>query len=435
MKEIWETIVDLNIFRSSRKNTVSDQHQQRWSTRLYILLLALTVLFLTFYTWLRSEMKIIQIKNPSLDSIRNLQSYASSLQCPCTKLSVSYEDLIELEPSYHQICFSEFVTSKWIEGLNEMASESVANIYYADFRFASPTFQLLKSLCDLTNETIFNELFVFGQTQLVTANLIQQDLFEGQLNLDIEQFKVTLPNSLLRALQLIRNFTYMNQFLSGSYANFDVSYSTVEEYAKPDVLLNQYGSTTTFANGTTVTCSCANDIGCGRQAALYAGPSGARKVIFIVPGFYSRCFPVESLLPSTLECFADTSSCLESMANLTNETLFTNMKRLNTSQPSRFSINTTISVLLEQLFIENWSSVLNYPTYFNKCQPVSCSYTVVAQRSTLQVVTTITGLVGGLSIAFRIIAPSIIVCLVTLFRKFRPRQASKFISRNNSSFL
>ncbi|CAF1537727.1 unnamed protein product, partial [Adineta ricciae] len=424
MKQIWESIVDLNIFRSLQKNTVSDQYQQRWSTRLYILLLALTVLFLTFYTWLKIEMKIIQIKNPTLNSITKLQSYASSLQCPCMKLSVSYEDLIELQPNYHQICSSEFVTLKWIEGLNEIASKSVASLYFADFRFASPTFQLLKSMCDLTNETIFNELFVFGQTQLVTANLIQQELFEGQLNLDIEQFKVTLPNSLLRALLLIRNFTYMNQFLSGSYANFAVDYSTIEEYTKPDVLLTHYGSTTTFANGTTVTCSCANDIRCGRQAALYTGPSGARQVIFIVPGFYSRCFPVESLLPSTLECFADTSSCLESMTNLTNETLFINMKRLNTSQPSRFPVNTTINVLLEQLFIENWSSILHYPTYFNKCQPASCSYTTVAQRSTLQVVTTIAGLVGGLSIAFRVIAPSIIVCLVTVFRKFRPKQAN-----------
>ncbi|UJR22378.1 hypothetical protein I4U23_025440 [Adineta vaga] len=435
LKQFWNLIINLNIFKSSRKTSVIDQQHQRWSTRFYLILLSIVVLFLTFYTWFSTESRIIQIKNPSLNLVKNLQAQFPSLQCPCTELSISYEDLIYLQPKYHQICSSEFVTSKWIQGLNQITSRSAANLYFADFRYASPMFQLLKSLCDLTNETIMNELLVFGQTQLVTADLIQSELFQGQLELAIEQFKVNTPNSLLRLLHLIRNFTYMNQFLSGSYANFNVQYSTVQEYAKSNVTLEVYGSTSTLANGTSYSCSCANDIECGRSAALYVGPSGARKIIFIIPGFYSRCFPVESLLPSTMECFYDNNSCLESLGNLTNETLFIEIKKLNASQPSRFTINTTINTLLEQLFIETWSSILFYPTYFNKCRPISCFYTVITQKGTLQVVATITGLIGGLSIAFRLITPSIILCLMTVFRSCRPSQTNALRRENINLIL
>jgi hypothetical protein len=211
----------------------------------------------------------------------------------------------------------------------------------------------------------------------------------------------------------------MNQFLSGSYANFDVNYSIVQKYAKSNMTLGIYGSSSVLPNGTMESCSCANDIECGTNAALYTGPSGRRKVIFTVPGFYSRCFPVESLLPSTLECFYSSQPCLDMMANVTNETFFTNISRLNASQPSRFSINTTINELLGQLFIESWSSTLFYTSYFNKCQPAFCSYTVNSKKDTLEIVTIVTGLIGGLSVALRVAIPHVISGSVKLLRKCR----------------
>ncbi|CAF1073467.1 unnamed protein product [Adineta steineri] len=433
IKQLWSLIVNLNIFKSSRKNTALDQKHQRWFTRLYILSLILAVLFLTFYTWLTTESRLITIKNPSLNTVKYLQEHVSSLQCPCTDLSISYEDLIYLEPTYHQICSSEFIGSTWIEGLNEIASLSAANLYSADFRFSGPIFQLLKSMCDLGNDTVINALFVFGQTQLVTDNLITTELFNEQLELAIDQFISTTPNTLLRILQLIRNFTYMNQFVSGSYANFNVNYSIVQQYAKSNITLGIYNTSIPLPNGTLMNCSCANDIQCGRPAALYKGPSGARNIIFIIPGFYSKCFPVESLLPSTLQCFYSNQPCLDLMGNILNESLFHNITRLNASQPSRFTINTTINDLLEQLFIESWSSSLFYSSYFNACKPIDCSYTIITQKGALQVVTTITGLFGGLSVVLRLLIPTIGLGLIKLARKCHPIQLTDITVQQNNN--
>ena len=306
--------------------------------------------------------------------------------------------------------------------MNEIAFLSIQSLYYADFRFSGPIFQLLKSMCDLANDTVINALYVFGQTQLVTANLLTQKLFTDELESAIASFELTTPNSLLRLLQLTRNITYMNQFLSGSYANFYVTYSVIQEYAKSNTTLGIYGSSSTLPNGTVKTCSCANDIQCGRNAAFYIGPSGHRQVIFTVPGFYSRCFPVESLLPSTLECFYSNQPCLDLMTNITNEPFFANITRLDASKASRFTINTTIVDLLGQLFIESWSSNLSYTSYFAKCQPAACSYTANTQKSALEVVTTITGLIGGLSVVLRLVIPHIISGGVKLFSKHHPAQ-------------
>ena len=417
--EYWFLVLKLNLFKSSQRTTPTDLKHQYWSTRIYILFLILALLFLTLYTSLIIDTKIIQIQDPPWSIVENLQIQSSTLECPCTKLSVSYKDLISLQPTYHQICSSEFVTAKWIEGLNLIASLSVESLYYADFRFSSPMFQLLKSMCDLANETVINALSMFGQNQLVTSDLLLPNVFAQRLESAISQFQLTTPNELLRLLQLTRNITYMNQFLSGSYANFYVDYEEVGEYIQTNMTLGIYGSTKTLANGTSQSCSCANDIECGRNAAFYTGPSGNRKVIYTVPGFYSRCFPVESLLPSTLQCFYSGQQCLESMTNITNEIFFLQMTKLNASESSRFMINTTINQLLGELFIESWSSKLFYRTYFNQCQPAICSYIVNTQRSTLEILTTVTGLVGGLSITLRILAPYTILACQSLLRKNR----------------
>jgi hypothetical protein len=103
--------------------------------------------------------KIVQVKNLSLATAEELQSGTPSFQCPCTELSVSYENIIDLEPTYHQICSSDFVSPIWIEGLNEIVFLSIGNFYYADFRFSGPIFQLLKFMYDLANDTIVNTFF------------------------------------------------------------------------------------------------------------------------------------------------------------------------------------------------------------------------------------------------------------------------------------
>jgi hypothetical protein len=140
-----------------------------------------------------------------------------------------------------------------------------------------------------------------------------------------------------------------------------------------------------------------------------------------------KCFPIESLLPSTLQCFYDNNPCFDIINNIFDKTIYMNFTRLNSSEPSRFSINVTISDLLKQLFIESWSTTIDYSSYFNKCQPLSCSYTLIQRRNFLQILTTITALIGGLAKIFRFLSPLIISVFLYSIHRYRNRHLPKRI--------
>ncbi|CAF3355778.1 unnamed protein product [Rotaria sp. Silwood2] len=147
--------------------------------------------------------KIVHINNPSVNNVQQLENQGYSLTCPYTTLSINYEYLFQLEPVYHHICLSAFVSTDWIKYLNKIDSNSDDNFDNRNF-----------------HETIH---------QLITNELLQFDLYINQINSSIEQFKSTLSNTLLRQLQLIRNIINLNEFISGGYSNCTVEYYTDEQ--------------------------------------------------------------------------------------------------------------------------------------------------------------------------------------------------------------
>ncbi|CAF0751207.1 unnamed protein product [Adineta steineri] len=76
---------------------------------------------------------------------------------------------------------------------------------------------------------------------------------------------------------------------------------------------------------------------------------------------------------------------------------------------SRFSINATIGELIDNLFIEKWSTEMNYSSYFHECSPLYCSYTYIQKKSSfIYTITILLGLQGGLSIVLTWLCPKIV---------------------------
>ena len=75
---------------------------------------------------------------------------------------------------------------------------------------------------------------------------------------------------------------------------------------------------------------------------------------------------------------------------------------------SQFLINTTIAELINNLFIENYTTTLNYSSYFKECSPLLCSYTYIQQVNPLYTVTFLLGLQGGLTIVLQWLCPKIV---------------------------
>jgi hypothetical protein len=85
-----------------------------------------------------------------------------------------------------------------------------------------------------------------------------------------------------------------------------------------------------------------------------------------------------------------------------------NITALDPSLSSRYLENSTIEHLLDQLMVEEWNSSIMYENYFNECEPIECTYTRQTKNSIIYIVTTITGLIGGLITVLRLIVPRLV---------------------------
>ena len=410
------------MFKSPLRRQPSDIKQQRWMTRIHILCLCLGVVILAFYAILSVEKKSIQVNAPAMETAMYLQSqseFNSSLRCPCANINTPIGQLLHIQPIYHQVCSSDFVNRNgdgWIWYLRALLQVHISDIpeHSNDFRKCYQSFYLLANMCDLISKTIATSLQRFEKSQLVTNQLLSLDFFENQVNTIVKEFQTELTSTSLRFFRLTRNVTYMNQYFS--YENADVQigdlhavFFTIRSYTGAD-------------HNSSHTCSCANDIRCKTQLGLY-DPQYSSTPYQLVPGLYRACFTFESLLLSTLECFYDDIDCLSNTTGFYQQDWFIkNLTLLNSSRPSRFQKDSIIDTLFSELFIEYWEQSLNYSSYFAGCRPNTCTYEIMRRNSVLESITTVLGLVGGLSVSLRILIP----LFGALYRAFARRTQLTF---------
>ena len=279
-------------------------------------------------------------------------------------------------------------------------------------RFVSAHLQFLSGLCSLSIQSVNDSINQFLSSSLVTVQLLSQKIFHTHIDLLIEQSKSNAPTIFMRLLFLLRAINHGNAIISAYMTNF--------EYIDPWSDLSDSVAITqavTYGNG----CSCASSPNCTTQAGFVNISSSE---ILPVKGLKMGCTPSESFFASTLECFYD-SLCInfiqEQINNLNTNNYITNFASPLSSNISQFSINTTIMSLVQELFIENWSTMINYSAYFDLCSPILCSYTYIQQFDSLYTVSVILGLYGGLTFILKWICPKItsLVDKIYLYRKKR----------------
>ncbi|CAF4179478.1 unnamed protein product [Adineta steineri] len=131
------------------------------------------------------------------------------------------------------------------------------------------------------------------------------------------------------------------------------------------------------------------------------------------------CTPSESFLQSTLECFYN-YSCINIIQTQTNSSYEMNSPPLITGG-SRFPINTTINDLVNDLFVENWLTAVNYSLYFDQCSPKLCSYTYIQELNSFYTVTSVLSISGGIMFILKWISPILVRLLVAINRYRKKR--------------
>ena len=75
-------------------------------------------------------------------------------------------------------------------------------------------------------------------------------------------------------------------------------------------------------------------------------------VVMIVLKFYIGCYSLESVLPSTMQCFYDGNPCIDQISDIVHYNLPINFTRFNSSQTSLFPTDVTVENPLGNLFVD-----------------------------------------------------------------------------------
>jgi len=393
VQNLWNLIktkiVELNLFETEAS---WDDEQRRRNqiiyTRLYILLLILAFIILTFYTVTTVQNQDITEQNPSQATFERLVSnpqISTTLDCPCENISIPYSSLMSISPRYHQLCSSDFIVRNALWADLVYHKSDTVEYSYNDYRlFAMPHFRMLSYLCTLTQDTLNDALSIFRSNKLISKRAQSRHVVQTEINATMNQFRVSTSQTFVRMLDFIREMAQGNRLVTSIYSNWYVLPLNFErEFAS-------FGPRSYGANN----CSCGTNSTCTSSATIDD---------WIVPGFLVGCYPLESLLQSTLECLYN-ETCIERLIN-TNRSLNMTIRHLDSNVSSP---NVTVRSLVNELMVEEWKSSVTYEQYYQTCATLSCTYVKNQQTNLIYIITSIVGLYGGLSVALKLIVPILV---------------------------
>jgi hypothetical protein len=393
VQNLWHLIktkiVELNLFETEA-SWEDDQRRRNQiiSTRLYILLLILAFIILTVYTVATIQNQDITEQNPSQATFERLVSnpqISATLDCPCENFSIPYSSFMSISHRYHQLCSSDFIVQNALWAALVYHRSDTVEYSYNDYRrFATPHFRMLSYLCILTQDTLNDALSIFRSNKLISKRAQSRHFVETEIQAAMNQSQLSASQTFVRMLDFIREIAQGNRLVTSIYSNW---YVLPLNFARK---FASFGPRSYGANN----CSCGTNSTCTSSATIDD---------WIVPGFLVGCYPLESLLQSTVECLYNVT-CIEGLIN-TTQSLNMTIRPLdsNVSPP-----NVTIRSLVDELMVDEWKASVTYEQYYTTCATLSCTYVKNQQTDLIYIITSIVGLYGGLSVALKLIVPILV---------------------------
>ena len=411
-------LVELNLFKRSSRRTDA-RHEQRFTTRLFLIVLGISLVAISSYAFLSTQTETITIDNPSLDDYDHLwQLYRDSLRCPCSQIAIKYSSFVEITPIFHQVCSSYIISPIWYSRLILLNTNQSRVPYVFEDTLGANYFQGLSTFCSLAKTTAVNAYRLFSANNLISNRAPSRTLFDDQVNASVRSFISTTRIEFISIFSLIRRTMRTSQFAAQAFTNFifypDKNGHLVVGDKPIPVPFNKPGSPILFL------CSCLNlDSRCGTNARVL--DSLGRNNVSDIPNMVVRCIPTESVLTSSLECWYD-PHCFGLVTAAYARKGVLDLNRtvpLNTNISSRFSANATFAALMEELMLESWTINTSYEKFFSQCAPLSCSYTVENRFSWLFVVVTVLSVYGGLNKGLRLGLPILVRLGLLVVRRIR----------------
>ncbi|CAF0713036.1 unnamed protein product [Adineta steineri] len=178
-----------------------------------------------------------------------------------------------------------------------------------------PNFELLAALCSISEDAVSQALLDIQNNQLVTAELLEEEDIKSQVKAMVELFQATAHVQVNSFLQFVQVMYRSNALVSAFGTNAVVQIGTYKVYI-----------TSTFqVNPNTSLGLVLNALSCTERTMVvpalfyaqpfdttvfdhinwpiyYTGGSAHTKISGSVNGFFGGCFPLDSILNSTLDC-------------------------------------------------------------------------------------------------------------------------------------
>ena len=105
---------------------------------------------------------------------------------------------------------------------------------------------------------------------------------------------------------------------------------------------------------------------------------------------------VEAVLQSDINCLFHVD-CLQQLVDSLNMTNITVSNIVLNSTSSRYQTNSILLEIFSNMMLEEWNSQISYEKYFSICNVSVCTVTYVNVGNVIYIITTIIGLIGGLT--------------------------------------
>ena len=416
------TVIELNLFRSIPPlQDAKVLRRNRSTTRVYLISLIITSFTILIYTSLKEDTVTVTVNSPSTSSYTRLYiQYPTTLKCPCNQIANKYSKFIlQIEPQYHQICSSSFISTEWVETLQAESTLAWSFPYGEDFRGTIRLqFLAMSKFCALSKKILNSSLSVFGQTNFITRYVIPTTEFTFQTEALIEQFKKTIIDQFVQTLKLIQTTNQGNQLATVFSSNWKFIFKYPSDSSYLANSLTDLPSLTRPKTYGAENCSCAIEPNCSKPTDFPFRLSN-QSLRQILPGFRDGCSPLNALLQSSLICLYN-QSCLDMMRALIYYSTLPPVQILTVSDYTE--PDATIERILYQLFVSQWFSNFSYERYFNACAPLSCQYSYSIRFNRLYIITTFIALFGGLTKGLHIL---ISCAAFLLFKLFGYREEKK----------
>ena len=413
---------EFNLFESDTTD-IESIYAQRWSTRLYTVILLLSMSALIVYNGLSVNTQLMEIQSPTFELYLKLQQAHADLYCPCAEVSASYRSIVTLTPIHHPICSSDFVSQKWIDML---VDNMTALRYSGDFRTsASSQFQVLRELCNRSKSVLNKSIESFYDNKFVSGYLLTESRLHVDTKLVIDAVQASSSTSFSHPIALLRSFMVGNMLVSGiGMAGQTYLFNSNGEYGAY-FQVNNYVSPQHIDE-----CTCDNSDICSVPAAFYDyvmidqyaaiiygdyNPG----VLFAINGWFVGCWALGSLLVSSFtDGFLYNKTALDLIAASFNwssdATLPTVLSRNDLNQTD--NSNRTFNELLQNLFVIDILTEIDYIPYFTQCQPKTCYYSIEQHQSLWYVFILLLALYGGLTVVLRFLIPYVVSFVIQHLR-------------------